>query len=345
MVQEEFIRKELAKVKHPENKRDIVSLGMIGEIKQEEGKITLLLKTPVNDRKLQIGLEAQVRQQLKGLFPGKLIIKFEVDPSLEAADENRIPGVKKVIAIGSGKGGVGKSTITVNLATQLKERGYRVGILDADIYGPSVGKMFGVQGRVPLQADEERIWPLEKNKLKIMSFSFLLNEDQPVVWRGPMLGKAIEQFLYDIVWGELDFLLVDLPPGTGDVQLSLSQLINLDGAVIVTTPQNIAILDASRAAAMFQQVKVPILGVVENMSEFICPHCGKGSQIFSSGGGDKLSQTFQSVLLGQVPLTMDLMKAGEEGIPVVEKDKQGVIAKAFQSISENLEKELKRWEA
>ncbi|AXR61484.1 Mrp/NBP35 family ATP-binding protein [Leptospira mayottensis] len=339
------IQRELTKIKHPELKKDIVSLGMISSLDIQEGETNILLKTPNQDRRVQIGLEAQIRQiltKLEGI--GKVKIKFEVDPKLVLDDSNKIPGVTNVIAIGSGKGGVGKSTVTVNLAAVAVSLGYKVGILDADIYGPSIGKMFGVNGRVALKAEEDKIYPLIKDGIKLISFSFLIDEKQPVVWRGPMLGKAVEQFLYDIVWDELDYLFIDLPPGTGDVQLSLAQLIDLDGAVIVTTPQTVALLDATRASAMFSQVKVPILGVVENMSEFICPECGHASAIFSKGGGQKLAESSKASFLGGIPLTMDIMNAGEDGNPIVLKDKEGPVYQAYKTIFDNLNEEIKKWE-
>ncbi|MEI1278055.1 Mrp/NBP35 family ATP-binding protein [Leptospira venezuelensis] len=339
------IQRELTKIKHPELKKDIVSLGMIGSLEIGEEETSIIVKTPSQDRRVQIGLEAQIRQTLsKKEGVGKVKIKFEVDPKMTLDDSNKILGVKKVIAIGSGKGGVGKSTVTVNLASAAAAMGYKVGVMDADIYGPSIGKMFGVNGKVALKAEEDKIYPLEKDGLKIISFSFLIEEKQPVVWRGPMLGKAVEQFLYDIVWGELDFLFIDLPPGTGDVQLSLAQLIDLDGAILVTTPQTVALLDANRAASMFQQVKVPILGVVENMSEFVCPNCGHASAIFSKGGGQKLADSADTKFLGGVPLTMDVMSAGEAGKPLVFQEPEGIIAKSYKNILQNLAEEIKKWE-
>ncbi|EJO79681.1 ParA/MinD ATPase-like protein [Leptospira interrogans serovar Pomona str. Kennewicki LC82-25] len=339
------IQRELTKIKHPELKKDIVSLGMIGSLDIQEGETNILLKTPNQDRRIQIGLEAQIRQvltKLEGI--GKVKIKFEVDPKLVLDDSNKIPGVKNVIAIGSGKGGVGKSTVTVNIAAMAASLGYKVGILDADIYGPSVGKMFGINGRVALKAEEDKIYPLEKDGLKLISFSFLIDEKQPVVWRGPMLGKAVEQFLYDIVWDELDYLFIDLPPGTGDVQLSLAQLIDLNGVVIVTTPQSVALLDATRASAMFSQVKVPILGIVENMSEFICPKCGHASAIFSKGGGQKLAESSETSFLGGISLTMEIMNAGEDGKPAILKDKNGSVYQAYKIIFDKLNEEIKKWE-
>ncbi|WCL50604.1 Mrp/NBP35 family ATP-binding protein [Leptospira sp. GIMC2001] len=340
-----LIQKQLLNVKHPELKKDIITLGMVASLEPNEEGISLLIKTPNADRRMQIGLEAQIRQVLsKTEGVGKIKIKFEVDQNMKLDDGNRIRGVKKVIAIGSGKGGVGKSTVTSNLAAAAVNAGLKVGIMDADIYGPSIGKMFGSSGRVALKIENDKIYPLEKNGIKIISFAFLINEDQPVVWRGPMLGKAVEQFLYDVVWGELDILFIDLPPGTGDVQLSLAQLIDLDGAILVTTPQSVALLDANRAAAMLNQVKVPILGIVENMSEFVCPKCGHASNIFSQGGGDKIASSLGVKKLGGVPITMDIMQAGEAGVPFVAKEKDSVIAKAYASILANLQEEIKNWE-
>lgn len=339
------LKRALSKIQHPELKKDIISLGMLQGVETSGDETLLLLKTPNPDRRIQIGLEASIRQsvsKLDGL--GKLKIKFEVDPNMQLDDSNRIPGVKRVIAVGSGKGGVGKSTVTVNMAATAAAMGKKVGILDADIYGPSVGKMFGVDGRVALKAEEDRIFPLEKEGMKLISFSFLMNENQAVVWRGPMLGKAVEQFLYDIVWDELDYLFVDLPPGTGDVHLSLAQLIDLNGSVIVTTPQKVATLDASRASNMFTQVKVPILGIIENMSEFICPNCGHASPIFSQGGGKTLADSLQTKYLGGLPLVMEVMKSGEEGRPYVLQYPDSPVAEAYRDIFASLESEAAAWD-
>ncbi|MBS0617963.1 MAG: Mrp/NBP35 family ATP-binding protein [Spirochaetes bacterium] len=256
-----------------------------------------------------------------------------------ARPQRSIPGVKYVVAIASGKGGVGKSTVSVNLASTLQQLGKKVGLMDADIYGPSIGKMLGISGRQQIEVKHDHMTPLEKYGLKVMSFSFLLDETQPVVWRGPMLGKAVQQFLYDMEWGELDYLIIDLPPGTGDTQLSLAQLVQTDGAVIVTTPQSVALLDAGRAVGMFEQVNIPILGVIENMSEFICSHCGKPSHIFSKGGGARLAASTESVLLGQVPLVEDCMAAAERGeIPVYKNKNKKIepVVDAFEHIARNL---------
>lgn len=344
MITKEEIQKELIKIKHPELKKDILFLGMVKGITQEEGVTTILLRTPNNDRKLQIGLEAQIRQTIGKLDIGKLKIKFDVDPNFQLDDSNKVPGVKHTIVIGSGKGGVGKSTVTINLASTLQKQGFKVGVMDADIYGPSIGKMVGVNGRVPLQTEEDRIYPLEKYGLKIISFSFLLEENRPVVWRGPMLGKAVEQFLYDVIWGDLDYLLIDLPPGTGDVQLSLAQLTELTGAVVVTTPQKVATLDASRAVSMFQEVKVPVLGVIENMSYFVPPDMPeKRYKIFGEGGGRELSEKFHIPFLGQIPHTIELMESGESGKPFLLTENSPTITKAYQEVVANLLKEVEAW--
>jgi ATP-binding protein involved in chromosome partitioning len=339
------IKKELYKIKHPDLKKDIISLGMLNEVISTEEETLIKIRTPNADRKLQIGLEAQIRQLLSKMVTNKLKIKFDVDSNFSLDDSNRVPGIKRTIAIGSGKGGVGKSTVTLNLAVSLANQGYKVGILDADIYGPSIGKMVGVNGRVALKTDEEIIYPLEKYGMKIISFAFLVDENQPVVWRGPMLGKAVEQFLFQVKWGELDYLLIDLPPGTGDVHLSLAQLTDLTGAVIVTTPQKVATLDASKAIAMFEQVKVPILGLIENMSYFIPPDAPeKKYYIFGQGGAEELAKSINSKVLGKIPHMIDVMEGGDSGMPNLLKDKDGIISNVYSNIIKELEEEIKSWE-
>ncbi len=339
------IKKELYKIKHPDLKKDIISLGMLNEVSSTEEETLIKIRTPNADRKLQIGLEAQIRQLLSKMVTNKLKIKFDVDSNFSLDDSNRVPGIKRTIAIGSGKGGVGKSTVTLNLAVSLANQGYKVGILDADIYGPSIGKMVGVNGRVALKTDEEIIYPLEKYGMKIISFAFLVDENQPVVWRGPMLGKAVEQFLFQVKWGELDYLLIDLPPGTGDVHLSLAQLTDLTGAVIVTTPQKVATLDASKAIAMFEQVKVPILGLIENMSYFIPPDAPeKKYYIFGQGGAEELAKSINSKVLGKIPHMIDVMEGGDSGMPNLLNDKDGIISKVYTNIVKELEEEIKSWE-
>lgn len=336
----------LEQVEHPAYKQSLRELGMFGRLEQDDETLRLVLKSPDPDRKTQISLEASVRSALSKLeLPGRLKIKFEIDESLKPEDVgNRIRGVKNIIAVGSGKGGVGKSTVTANLAAALTMRGFSVGVIDADIYGPSLGRMFGVTGRVPLKGDgKNKIQPVEVHGLKLISFSFMLNPDQAVVWRGPMLGKAVEQFLFQVMWGELDYLLIDLPPGTGDVQLTLAQLIDLDGAIVVTTPQNVALQDASRAVHMFHDVKVPVLGVVENMSEFHCPNCGHVAHIFSKNGGEAFAAKFGIPGLGGIPIQQDIMESGEEGTPIVLAQKEGPIVDAYFRIIDQVTAEVEKY--
>lgn len=249
-----------------------------------------------------------------------------------------IPGVKNIIAVASGKGGVGKSTVSVNLALALYNQGYKVGILDADIYGPSVPTMLHIH-KDPVLNQNNKIVPPEALGLKVMSFGFFAPEDTAVIWRGPMIMKALQQFFWDVEWGELDFLVIDLPPGTGDAQLTLVQSIPISGAVIVTTPQNVALLDAVKGIAMFQKTEVPIIGVVENMSSYSCPTCGTESHIFGSGGAQRVSEKFQVPLLGHVPLVSEIRAAGDLGEPLTMVPGHGIRLR-FAEIAEKVVKNL-----
>ena len=237
----------------------------------------------------------------------------------------------KVIAISSGKGGVGKSTVAVNLAVALAASGARVGLMDADIYGPNIPRMMGVTGAPPVV--NEKILPLEAHGVKLISLGMMIEPDQPAIWRGPIVMKIINQFLQDVAWGQLDYLIVDMPPGTGDAQLSLVQATQVDGAVIVTTPQAVSVGDALRGVKMFQRVGVPVLGIVENMSWFECPHCGKPSAIFGSGGGERLAESLELPLLGQVPLYPRVMEGGDDGRPIVTADAGSSAARALTAVA------------
>jgi ATP-binding protein involved in chromosome partitioning len=237
----------------------------------------------------------------------------------------------KVIAISSGKGGVGKSTVAVNLAVALAAGGARVGLMDADIYGPNIPRMMGVSGSPPVI--DEKIVPLEAHGVKLISLGMMIEPDQPAIWRGPIVMKIINQFLQDVAWGQLDYFIVDMPPGTGDAQLSLVQATQVDGAVIVTTPQEVSVGDALRGVKMFQRVGVPVLGIVENMSWFECPHCGKPSAIFGSGGGERLARALDLPLLGQVPLQPRVMEGGDVGTPIVTADASSSAARALTAIA------------
>ncbi len=248
------------------------------------------------------------------------------------------PHLGHVIAVSSGKGGVGKSTVAVNLAVALAQRGLRVGLMDADIYGPNLPRMLGVTEKPRVEA--EKIIPLEAHGLRMISLGLLIERDQPAIWRGPIVMKIVTQFLRDVQWGELDFFLVDMPPGTGDAQLSLVQATNVGGAIIVTTPQDVAVGDALRGARMFQRVNVPVLGIVENMSWFECPHCGKPTALFGSGGGRKLADELQLDLLAQIPLAPRVMEGGDSGRPIVVADPQSGAATALASLAGRLAESL-----
>lgn len=256
----------------------------------------------------------------------------EVNP--ETSSQNLLPQVQHVVAVSSGKGGVGKSTVAVNLAVALAASGAKVGLLDADIYGPNVPMMLGV-GKQPEQKDG-KIIPAESHGVKVISMGFFVAEDTAVVWRGPMIHSAIQQFLRDVIWGELDHLLVDLPPGTGDAQLTLAQLVPLCGAVTVTTPQEVALHDVRKGMMMFQKVNVPLLGLIENMSYFVCGHCGERTEIFSHGGGERAAEKLGIPFLGHIPIDPAIRAGGDIGMPIVVADPASPQAKAFREIADAL---------
>ncbi len=257
-------------------------------------------------------------------------------------EESLLPGVKHIIAVSSGKGGVGKSTVAVNMAVALKQKGYAVGVMDADIYGPNIPMMIGVT-KEPIK-EGEKITPAEGQGVKVISMGFFVPEDTPVVWRGPMVHSAIQQFFRDVVWGELDYLLIDLPPGTGDVPLTLSQLVPLTGAITVTTPQEVALSDVRKGMMMFKKVNVPLLGVVENMSYFVCGHCGERTDIFSSGGGEQAAKKFEIPFLGRIPLDPAIREGGDKGSPIVVSDPESPQTKAFFQIVRTLVSQLQKTE-
>jgi ATP-binding protein involved in chromosome partitioning len=250
------------------------------------------------------------------------------------SSKQSIPGVKNIIAVSSGKGGVGKSTVAVNLSVALARMGHRVGLLDTDVYGPNVPIMVGVNEEPAVHG--QKLVPHEAYGVKVMSLGFLNRGDRPVVWRGPMLHTAVRQFLYDVEWGELDYLVVDMPPGTGDAQLSLAQLVPVQGAVLVTTPQEVAMADVRKAFNMFDQVHIPVLGIVENMSYFVCPNCSEKHAIFGTGGGESLSSLFKTSLLGKIPLSPNVREAGDIGVPIVAGSPDSPQAGSFAEIAKNV---------
>jgi ATP-binding protein involved in chromosome partitioning len=339
MITEQDVLQVLSMVKDPEIHRDLVSLGMIKDLRINGPNVSfeVVLTTPACPLKSQI--ERECREALAGLPGiGQIAVKMgsNVVASRGMTQPGGIPGVKNVIAIASGKGGVGKSTVSVNLAVALAETGAKVGLLDADIYGPSIPLMMGLQ-KVPDITPDQRIIPLEAHGVKLMSLGFLLPDPSaPVVWRGPMLAKALTQFLRDVLWGDLDYLLIDLPPGTGDAQLTLSQSLTMSGVVIVMTPQDLATTIASKVLMMFRQMHVPILGIVENMSTFFCPACHQESQIFSHGGGRKASERLGVPLLGEIPLDGDLCEGADGGRPILVRNPRSPIADVFRRLAGQL---------
>ncbi len=335
------VRRIFTEITHPQYRKTLSELAMYDRVTLEDNKIGIFVKTPDEVKEYRVEMDARIRRKLKDVPQTyKIHINFDYDPSLnKEVTVLNLKKVKHIIAVGSGKGGVGKSTVSANLACALKAKGFNVGLVDTDVYGPSVGKMFGFEGAVELRLHRRDILaPVEKHGIKLMSFSFMLHPEQALIWRGPLLNNAVHQLLFEVEWGELDYLIVDLPPGTGDVQLSLAQMTNLTGAVVVSTPQSVAILDAQRAITMFRQVGVPVLGLIENMAEFVCPKCGHVSHIFSKDGVSKAADAAGYPVLGKVPLMTEIMESGEEGLPVVLKDPEGPVAKAYSSIADSLAK-------
>jgi ATP-binding protein involved in chromosome partitioning len=334
----EQVRAALAGVKDPATGRELVADGR-AEPRLEDGAVVVRIDLISPGFPQQAELDAAVRAVLEpACGAAGLALRLEHGlrvPSKPARqDQNRMPTVKNILAVAAGKGGVGKSTVSVNVAMALKQLGARVGLLDADIYGPSVPKMLGAAAReTTTTADGSRIAPAIFRGIPVMSVAFFVEPGNAVVWRGPMIHKLLKQFLEDVEWGELDYLIVDLPPGTGDAQLSLAQLIPLTGSILVTTPQEVALIDVRRAANMFQKLEVPIVGVVENMSHYTCPACGHNDPIFGSGGGKGLAQELGVPLIGQVPVDHRISYGGEAGVPVVESSPGSEHARALVQVA------------
>jgi len=327
----------LRTVKDPDLQKDIVSLNFVKDLRVDgdQASFTIELTTPacpVRKEMEQWAREAVLR--VEGIRQVNIRMTSAVAASSQVPEKQSIPGVKNVIAVGSGKGGVGKTTVTVNIAVALAQTGAAVGLLDADIYGPNVPQMMGIAGQP--RAINNRIQPLSNFGVRVMSMGFLVGQDTPVIWRGPMLHSVIQQFIREVDWGGLDYLLVDLPPGTGDVQLSLTQTVPLMGAVIVSTPQDVALQDARKAIMMFRKVRVEVLGIVENMSYFQCPHCGQRSYIFSCGGAASTAAQYGVPFLGEVPLNILLREGGDTGKPVVAADLASPAAQALIQIAERV---------
>lgn len=345
MISESLVRNQLATVRYPGFSRDIVSFGLVKGIVVNGGDVIVEISLATRDANVPRQIHADATAALKSLpGVGEVRLNFDIKEPAQAASaagstnvgKSSIPGVKKIIAVASGKGGVGKSTVASNLAVALSKTGARVGLCDCDLYGPSIAHMFGTDER-PLANEEQEIIPIERYGLRLMSMGFLLDDASPVIVRGPIATRYVQQFLRQCAWGELDYLVLDLPPGTGDIQLTIVQSVALDGAVIVTTPQEVALIDARKAASMFAKVNVPILGIIENMSYFLCPSDNVAYYIFGKGGGEREAERLGVPLLAHIPIEMKVREAGDEGHPVA-LDAPGVTgaSKAFHDLAKVL---------
>ena len=343
---EEEIKNALKAVKFPGYSRDIVSFGLVKHIATKDGAVSVVLQLTGGSPQVAQQIKSESELAIKQLPEVKLVhveVQHQGPPPAAGqqspwAHQNKVPGIRRVVAVASGKGGVGKSTMSVNLACSLQHLGARVGLLDCDIYGPSIPLMMGVKQK-PTLSDDEKMVPPENYGVKLMSIGFLLEDDQPVIWRGPMIMKTIQQFINSVAWGELDFLLVDLPPGTGDAQLSLCQTVPLDGGVIVTTPQEASLGVVRKGIAMFQKVNVPILGIIENMSYFVTPS-GERVEIFGYGGGRLEAQRQNVPFLCEVQIYTSIREGGDKGIPVVVSDAEGSAGKSVINIAKTLQQRL-----
>jgi ATP-binding protein involved in chromosome partitioning len=341
-VTEQSVLDALRQIQDPDLRKDIVTLGFIKDLTIDGGSVSfrIVLTTPACPVKEQMESEAQ---RLVGAIPGVLTVAVKMDAEVPKGrglgDKVSVEGVRNIVAVSSGKGGVGKSTVAVNMAVALALDGARVGLMDADVYGPNVPLMLGANNARP-EVEGNKLVPIEAYGVRLMSMAILQPGDKPMIVRGPILHGLVKQFLSDVLWGELDYLIVDMPPGTGDVQLSLAQLVPVQGAVLVTTPQEVAVMDVRRALRMFETVAVPVLGVVENMSYFVAPDTGARYDIFGAGGGQRLAEQYGVPFLGAVPLGMDVRDGGDRGVPVVVGQPDSPQALAFRRVAEEVARQV-----
>ncbi|MDZ4868342.1 MAG: iron-sulfur cluster carrier protein ApbC [Alphaproteobacteria bacterium] len=339
------VLRALKTIVDPDRNKDVVALGLIQGLSVKDGHVSFAIEVAPDEGRakepLRLAAEKAVLA-LKGarsvtavLTAHKAAASAEAKPRAGAAERQGPTGVKAVIAVASGKGGVGKSTVAVNLAVALSKLGRKTGLLDADIYGPSVPRMLGLTGK-PTSKDGKKLQPMEAWGLKAISIGSLIDEDQPMIWRGPMVMTALTQLIYDVEWAPLDVLVVDMPPGTGDAQLTLAQRVPLAGAIIVSTPQDIALIDARKGLAMFKKTHVPVFGIVENMSTFVCPNCGHESHIFGHGGAKETAAKLGTDFLGEIPLHIAIRETSDGGTPITARDPGGAQAKAFFALAERI---------
>jgi ATP-binding protein involved in chromosome partitioning len=343
-ISEEQAMNALKSVKYPGFSRDIVSFGLVKSVNIENGEVKVQLALATNDPNVPARIKNDAENVLRamaGVRSARVLIDIHAPPASAGAGvgTTRIPGIRHVVAVASGKGGVGKSTVAANLAVALTYSAARVGLCDCDIYGPSISLMFGTRER-PMATEENKIVPIEQYGLRLMSMGFLLDDTSPAILRGPMVTRYTQQFLRQVEWGELDYLVLDLPPGTGDIQLTIVQTVALSGAIIVTTPQEVALIDARKAATMFEKVNVPVLGLIENMSYFISPSDNKRYDIFGSGGGEREAKRLRVPLLGQIPIDIATREAGDRGMPIVGEDRQSPVTAEFNKIARQIRETL-----
>ena len=351
-ITKELILKTLSEVKDPSQSKDIVSLGLVSNINIKDSNVSVTLEVPVHRGSAMEPIRKLAQEKIlkiKGVTSATVVVTAhenknkstisltDKDDTIEKIIESK---VKRFVAVGSGKGGVGKSTTSVNLAIALKLEGYSVGLLDADVYGPSLPRMLGVSGR-PASVGGDMVAPLQNFGISLMSMGLLVPDDTAMIWRGPMVQSALTQMLNSVAWGDLDVIVIDLPPGTGDIQISLAQQVNLAGAVIVSTPQDIALLDVVKALTMFQKANVPILGMIENMSYWSCPDCGRVDHIFGKGGVKAEAKKRGLDLLGEIPISAEVRKSSDSGIPIIISDPESIQSKNYRIIAKSIIKSVK----
>ncbi|MEW5423871.1 iron-sulfur cluster carrier protein ApbC [Amorphus sp. 3PC139-8] len=360
----EAVRERLATIEGPDGSGDLISLGLVSDIYVSDGRVAFSITVPADRAHTLEPLRKRAEETVKAMSGVERVMVAltaerapgqgqPAQPQRPAQPPNRgpaqapggggqssgrsgpVPGIGAVIAVASGKGGVGKSTTAVNLACALARKGLSVGVLDADIYGPSMPRLLGITSK-PQTLEDKRIKPLEAHGIEVMSIGFLVDPEAPMIWRGPMVVSALTQMLRDVAWGNLDVLVVDMPPGTGDTQLTLAQNVPLAGAVIVSTPQDLALIDARKGLAMFEKVDVPILGIIENMSHFICPHCGERSDVFGTGGARTEAERLHARFLGEIPLHMSIRERSDAGTPIVIAEPDSPQAQAFMAVADGV---------